>query len=102
LPEKNYINAELDFLESRVESLKEYLADNPINEVGDRYGTRFVKGEEVDYVIQTKESIIKCVRDSMKDLATILDQINKLREIEEQKINARGNRDIPILAKGIK
>jgi len=100
MPAQNYINLELDTLEQRLQELKEYLNDNPAHKVSDRWGTKLIKGEEVDYVIQTKENILKCVRESMKDYASLLDQINKLREVEEQKIKTRGDKEIPQIAKG--
>lgn len=91
----NYITAELDFAELQMEGWKRYLADNPIEILEDRWGKKEMpKGGFAMVVTSTREQQIKCVQDTMTKYLQLLEVINKLREQEEAKIQARGKKEV--------
>lgn len=82
----NYITAELDFAEMQLASWKRYIEENPYEKVVDRKDLKRSKtGGSYEDVIQNKESIQKSLRDTLKEYIALLDVVNKLREVEENK-----------------
>lgn len=92
----NYISVELDFAELQLEKWKNYIENNPYDEVEDRKELQKTKTGGAYYaVVQTKEQIQKSLRDTMKEYLLMLEIVDKLREKEEAKKEARGNEDVP-------
>lgn len=96
------IGEELDWLELRAKEIKRFIDDNPYHEVvdRDRVSQRLFddEGNVVDekYILVCKrEDQQTSLRNSMKEYAQILEIIDKLREKELAKVEARGGGDIP-------
>lgn len=87
------ISEELDWLESKANSIKQYVDANPYHLVQDRTVTKYTKdGGAYEDVVQKIEVIQKSLRDSLKEYADLIAQIDKLREEEKKKeVEARGN-----------
>jgi hypothetical protein len=52
------------------------------------------KGGTMPMVIASQESQIKSLRDTMKEYLALLEVVDRLREKEEQKAEARGSQEI--------
>lgn len=92
----SFITVDLDFAEEMLAKWKQYTLENPYNEVQDRKEMQMTKtGGSFYTVVQTKEQIQKSLRDTLKDYLNMLEVVNKLRESEEAKQEARGNKDVP-------
>lgn len=93
----NYISVELDFAEEQLESYKKYIQDNPIDQIEDRWGKKEMpRGGHTMVVTSTREQQIKSVQDTMVKFLQMLEVIDKLREKEEAKLEARGGGNVPI------
>lgn len=91
-----YIEAELDFAEEQLAKWKQYIDENPYNEVEDRKELMKTKTGGAYYaVVQTKEAIQKALRDTMKEYLLLLKEVNTMREAEEAKKEARGSGTVP-------
>lgn len=91
----NYINTELDFAEASLQQWREYIEANPINEIKDRWGKKEMpKGGQTWVVTATAEQQIKCVQDTLAKYLQLLEIVDKLREREESKIEARGKGEV--------
>jgi hypothetical protein len=91
-----YISAELEWAEEKLHEWREYVDNNPIAGLKDRIEWKPTsKGGALPMVIASMEAQIKCIRDTMKEYLLLLEQVNKMREIEEKKKEARGDSDIP-------
>lgn len=94
-----YISAELSWAEEKLLEWREYIDDNPIQELKDRIEWKPTsKGGAMPMVIASIESQIKCLRDTMKEYLMLLEQVNKMREAESKKIETRGKSEISALA----
>jgi hypothetical protein len=92
----SYISAELDLAEEQLASWKQYLVDNPYDKVEDRKELMKTKTGGAYYaVVQTKEAIQKSLRDTMKEYLAMCEIVDRLREKEEAKAEAKGNTNIP-------
>jgi|ERR1700749_940668 len=95
--QNSYISAELDLAEEQLSRWKKYMLDNPYDEVDDRKELMKTKTGGAYYaVVQTKEAIQKSLRDTMKEYLAMSEIVEKLREKEEAKAEAKGNANIPI------
>jgi hypothetical protein len=93
---KNYINAELDWAEEKLTNWRDYMDDHPIHTLDDRLAYKVLKnGTEVPQVIASIETQGKYIQDMMKNYLSLLGEVNKMREIEEKKKEARGGKDVP-------
>jgi hypothetical protein len=91
-----YIEAELDFAEIQLSKWKQYIDENPYNEVEDRKELMKTKTGGAYYaVVQTKEAIQKSLRDTMKEYLLLLKEVNGMREVEDAKKEARGKGIVP-------
>lgn len=90
--QNSYISAELDLAETQLEKWKQYLEDNPYDQIEDRKELMKTKTGGAYYaVVATKEAIQKSLRDTMKEYLAMCEVVEKLREKEEtKKIEARG------------
>jgi hypothetical protein len=91
----SYISAELEWAEQRLTEWRAYIDDNPINGLKDRIEWKpTAKGGTMPMVIASQESQIKSLRDTMKEYLALLEVVDRLREKEEQKAEARGSQEI--------
>lgn len=91
----NYINTELSFAESQLESWRKYIEDNPINMLQDRWGKKEMpKGGHTWVVTATIEQQVKSIQDTLTRYLQLLEVVDKLREREEAKIESRGKGEV--------
>ena len=92
----NYVTAELEWAEAQLTQWRQYIDDNPIHLLEDRWGKKEMpKGGYAWVVTATKEQQIKSVQDTMVKYLQLLEVVDKLREKEEAKAEAKGNSNIP-------
>lgn len=91
----NYINAELDWAETKLEEWQTYIDDNPIHLLLDRTEIEESKTGSRVKVVATIEAQGKYIQDMMKNYLSLLHQVNNMREVEEQKKEARGKGVVP-------
>jgi len=93
---KTYISMELDWAEQQLTSWKEYVDANPLHRLEDRVKNKETKtGGSIPMVVASIESQGKFVQDTMKNYLALLEQVEKLREKEEIKKEARGSGTVP-------
>lgn len=95
----SYITAELAFAEEQLQSWKQWLQDNPYNDIGDRKEVQLNKktGGSFLTTVQTKEAIQKAHRDTLKEYLAMCEVLEKLRAVDEhKKKEAKGGADIPL------
>lgn len=91
-----YISAELDWAEQQLESWKAYVDANPLHLMKDRIEWKpTAKGGLIPMVIASIESQGKFIQDTMKNYLALLEIVDKLREKEEARKEARGNAEVP-------
>lgn len=92
-----YINTELEWAEQKLQEWKNYVDNNPFNNMKDRIEWKpNSKGGLMPMVIASIESQIKCVRDTMKEYLVLLEQVDKMRQAEEsKKKDVKGGADRP-------
>jgi hypothetical protein len=97
LPKKNtYINTELDWAEKQLSSWKQYVNDNPMHELKDRIEWKpTAKGGLLPMVIASIEAQGKFIQETMKNYLALLEVVDKLREKDEVKKEARGSSTVP-------
>jgi len=92
---QTYVSAELEWAESKLAEWRDYVDKNPIAELKDRIEWKPTsKGGAIPMVIASIESQIKSLRDTMKEYLALLEVVDKLREKEEAKQEARGSQEI--------
>jgi hypothetical protein len=90
-----YVNAELDWAEAQLASWKEYIDANPIHLLKDRIEWKPTsRGGTMPMVIASIEQQIKAISDLMTRYLALLEVVDKLREIEAEKIEKRGGGEI--------
>lgn len=95
-----YINADLDWAEAQLASWKEYVDANPLHLLKDRIEWKpTAKGGMLPMVIASIESQGKFVQETMKNYLALLEQVDKLREKEEnKKVAVRGDAELGSMA----
>lgn len=98
----NYIEMELDWLESKAEELRAYCDANPLTGLVDRMAYKETRGGgSIPMCIATVEQQIKSIRETLQDYIKIIEAIEKLREKEEIKKTAiRGDQELSPLESG--
>ena len=98
----NYISAELEFAEKSLEQWKEYIQNNSIPNIIDRWGVKEMpKGGQTMVVTATAESQIKCVQDTLTKYLQLLEVVDKLREKEQaKKPSVRGQQTLSPMESG--
>lgn len=92
----NYITAELDWAEVQLESWKTYIDTHPLHNMTDRIEWKSTtKGGMMPMVIASIEAQGKFVQETMKNYLALLEVVEKLREKEEAKKEARGTGSVP-------
>ena len=90
------IEYELEFLETKLKELKDYIESNPFSSLSDRINYKETRnGGIVQTVIASKEAQRKDLTQALKDYADILRTVESMREKEEAKQEARGGKAIP-------
>lgn len=88
---ETYINTELDWAEQQLTSWKAYVDANPLHELKDRIEWKpTAKGGLIPMVIASIESQGKFIQETMKNYLALLEVVDKLRSIEESKVEVRG------------
>lgn len=91
----NYITAELDFAEQQLASWKTYVEDHPLHELKDRIEWKETKGGGMmPMVVSTIEAQGKFIQETMIKYLSLLEVVDRLREKEEAKVEARGGKEI--------
>lgn len=90
-----YISAELEWAETKLKEWREYVDTNPIASLKDRIEWKPTsKGGSIPMVIASKEAQIKSLRDTMKEYLMLLEVVDKLRQREAEKAEARGGKAV--------
>lgn len=94
-----YINAELDWAEEQLASWKQYVDANPLHQLKDRIEWKpTAKGGTMPMVIASIESQGKFIQETMKNYLALLEVVDKLRKVEEAKVEVRGNGEMSAMA----
>jgi hypothetical protein len=87
----NYISVELDWAESQLVTWKNYVDNHPLDKLTDRIEWKpTARGGTMPMVIASVEQQGKFIQETMKNYLSLLEVVDKLREKEEMKIEARG------------
>jgi hypothetical protein len=94
-----YINTELDWAEEQLTSWKAYVDANPMHELKDRIEWKpTAKGGMLPMVIASIESQGKFIQETMKNYLALLEVVDKLRSVEEAKVEVRGKAEMSSMA----
>jgi hypothetical protein len=94
-----YINTELDWAEEQLTSWKAYVDANPMHELKDRIEWKpTAKGGMLPMVIASIESQGKFIQETMKNYLALLEVVDKLRSVEEAKVEVRGKVEMSSMA----
>jgi hypothetical protein len=96
LKKTTFVNAELDWAEEQLVSWKAYVDAHPLHELTDRIEWKPTsKGGMIPMVIASIEAQGKFIQETMKNYLALLEVVEKLREKEESKKEARGSGEVP-------
>src|SRR6478736_2757362 len=96
LTKTTYINTELDWAETQLQSWKQYVDANPLHELKDRIEWKpTAKGGLLPMVIASIEAQGKFVQETMKNYLALLEVVERLRNLEDAKKEARGKSTVP-------
>jgi hypothetical protein len=94
-----YINTELDWAEEQLSSWKAYVDANPMHELKDRIEWKpTAKGGMLPMVIASIEAQGKFIQETMKNYLALLEVVDKLRSVEEAKVEVRGKVEMSTMA----
>jgi len=94
-----YINTELDWAEEQLTSWKAYVDANPMHELKDRIEWKpSSKGGMLPMVIASIEAQGKFIQETMKNYLALLEVVDKLRSVEEAKVEVRGKVEMSTMA----
>lgn len=86
-----FISAELEWAESKLAEWKDYYDANPYGKLTDRMDYKETKnGGMMRTCVATIEQQQKALRETLKEYFVLLEQVDKLREREAQKVKYRG------------
>lgn len=89
------IEYELEFLESKLQELKDYIEANPFSKLADRMAYKETRnGGVIPICIANKEAQRKDLTQALKDYAEILRTVDAMREKEEAKVEIRGKGEL--------
>ena len=93
---KVFINTELEWAEEQLSSWKKYIDDHPLHTLEDRIEWKpTAKGGLLPMVIASIEAQGKFIQETMKNYLALLEVVDRLREKEEAKKEARGKGTVP-------
>lgn len=96
LTKKTFITADLEWAESQLSTWREYIDNNPLHEMKDRIEWKpTAKGGLLPMVIASIEAQGKFIQETMKNYLALLEVVEKLREKEDAKKEARGSSTVP-------
>jgi hypothetical protein len=96
IKKNTYITAELNWAEQQLASWKAYVEEHPLHEMKDRIEWKpTAKGGLLPMVIASIEAQGKFIQETMKNYLALLEVVDKLREKEEAKKEARGSSTVP-------
>jgi uncharacterized protein YlxP (DUF503 family) len=89
---KLFVGAELEWAEKQLQEWKDYVDAHPLASLQDRIGNKPTsRGGMMPYIIASIEQQGKFIQDTMKMYLMLLEQVDKMRSMEEEKkIKARG------------
>ncbi len=91
-----YINTELDWAEEQLATWKQYVDANPMHMLKDRIEMKpTARGGLMPMVIASIEQQGKFIQETMKNYLALLEVVDKLREKEDVKKEARGKGEVP-------
>ena len=94
-----YVNTELEWAESQLKTWKAYVDANPLHELKDRIEWKpTAKGGMLPMVIASIEAQGKFVQETMKNYLALVEVVDKLRNMEEAKVEVRGNGEMSSMA----
>jgi hypothetical protein len=94
-----YINTELLWAEEQLTSWRAYVTANQLHELKDRIEWKPTsKGGMLPMVIASIEAQGKFVQETMKNYLALLEVVEKLRAMEEAKVEVRGNGGLSSMA----
>jgi len=92
----NYITVDLEWAEEQLESWKTYVTAHPLHSLIDRIEWKpTAKGGLLPMVIASIEAQGKFIQETMKNYLALLEVVDRLREKEESKKEARGSGSVP-------
>lgn len=94
----NYIGEELEWLETRCQELRDWVQAKLSGGITDRIEIYEGGRSPIIKVISSEETQIKTLRDTLKELPSMLMEINRLRKLAEEEADGpqvRGDHDIP-------
>lgn len=92
----SFITDDLDWAEIQLSSWKEYIDTNPLHTLKDRIEWKPTsRGGSIPLVIASVEQQGKFLQETMKNYLQLLEVVDRLREKEELKREARGDSHIP-------
>ena len=97
-----FIEYELEFLETKLQELREYIESNPFNTLADRMAYKETRGGGVIPIcVANKEAQRKDLTQALKDYAEILQTIGRMREVDEAKKTAvMGDKNLSLMEEG--
>lgn len=91
-----YTNTELQWAESQLSTWKAYVDAHPLHTLVDRIEWKATaRGGTIPMVIASIEAQGKFIQETMKNYLALLEVVDRLREQEEQKKEARGSGVVP-------
>lgn len=99
IKKQTFVNTELDWAEQQLTSWKAYVDANPLHELKDRIEWKPTsKGGMMPMVVASIEAQGKFIQETMKNYLALLEVVDKLRSIEEAKVEVRGNGELSGIA----
>lgn len=93
---QTYINTELEWAEEQLASWKQYVDQNPLHQLKDRIEWKpTARGGTMPMVVASIEAQGKFIQETMKNYLSLLEVVDKLRQAEESKQEARGSATVP-------
>ena len=93
---KVFIDVELEWAETQLESWKQYVDNNPLHTLKDRIEMKpTAKGGLMPMVIASIEQQGKFIQETMKNYLSLLKEVDVMRSMEEAKKEARGKANVP-------
>lgn len=91
MAKNSFIDQDIEWCEKRLQEWQKFVEDNPVNEL--KTQIEVVNGKEM--VVATIQARGKFIQETMKNIIAMTEALDKLREKEAAKIEARGGGDIP-------
>jgi hypothetical protein len=91
-----YTEIELEWAEAQLLTWRQYVDDNPLNELKDRMSYKTTaNGGSVPMTVASIEQQGKFIQDTMKNYLSLVKEVDAMRAVEEAKKEARGSASVP-------